>query len=350
MIRIKQRRKRAKPTFRSELPLRVVCSDDDDLALGRVAALICDKDDELQSAVVRELQLIASELQHSRKLETNRATRPDANRTLVAVRDLAGELSDQLARLPKAVLGRVDQLYDKSVFEKPEPGYRALITIANAIRELSDAARITNEISVNRDTWSEGSCRTCGELESLETMAGVAGKKLLCLPQSTAWSLVTLQRYAELVPRLMPESSLENLETWLGNLGRLAEIAYKVESKARGPAHDTAQYRAVLHLKTLFEKVSRNQASHTLGFKMEYTGVPQSTFGQFVMAFMKIVEPERRNRAGLAEAIGFACWPSRTKRKAKLNEKGAHEWDQRARKAVEDVRKSQTSHSARHRK
>jgi hypothetical protein len=311
MIARDQKRKRAKPHFASELPLEVkrLESDDprfDDLIQATFGKLKLDI-----IAVRSQLINIASDLMNSRRMQQQKPSRSDSNRTLFSLSNRLERLSDCIDNLGLDEAAALEKNLDRCCFQNPEPGISALNAMIDILRSLEDAAHC-----VLRSKLSQGNLSVTA-ISLIEDETKIAALELEGLSLDTEWALVTMQQYLPLF-RKPPKngSRLATSISLIEKLAKLSEAAHAIETKQRGPRQDIAQSRAVSQLLSFYEQVSGKRATHSAVQKDQYCGTTQSAFGKFVVGFMVIADPDPRNRRGIHEAISYVVWPGRSGSKA----------------------------------
>jgi hypothetical protein len=270
---------------------------------------------EARVLVRNRLVVIATDLQFSRKLETKRSTRPDANFTLHVLARMALELLAVLEGLSEESLAKISERFDPSCLSYYEPGVAALEAVAIILDELAMAAYDAIHARAKR---SDPIVERCAEIEGLQAAADLIATSLSRLPLQTAWALVTMQQYVALLPdfaQIWPPR--EFIARILRNFAHLAEAAYQIEISERGPDQDTAQFLAVSSLARMYEQVVGEAVSHTAHSKLDYKGEPQTPFGQLVTAFMVVAEPDPIKRHGTLEAVAYVAWPNKVKERGK---------------------------------
>jgi superfamily I DNA and/or RNA helicase len=140
MIAKDQKRKRAKPHFTSELPIKVkrLESDDprfDDLIQATFVGVNLDI-----IAVQSEFINIASDLMNSRRMQAKKPSRSDSNRTLLSFSNRLKNLSERINNLALDEAAALEQNLDRCCFQNPEPGISALNAMIDIFRSLEDSA------------------------------------------------------------------------------------------------------------------------------------------------------------------------------------------------------------------
>lgn len=311
MIAKDQKRKRAKPHFTSELPIKVkrLESDDprfDDLIQETFGGVNLDI-----VAVRSQLPKIASDLMNSRRMQDQKPSRSDSNRTLCSLSNRLELLSDCIDNLGVDEAAAVEKNLDLCCFQNPEPGISALNAMIDIFRSLEDAAYCVLRSKLNQGNLSATA------IGVLQDEAKIAALELGGLSLDTEWALITMQQYLPLFPEPPNNGSrLATSKSVIEKLAKLSQAAHAIETKQRGPRQDIAQSRAVSQLLSFYEQVSGKRATHSAVQNYRYSGTAQSAFGKFVITFMEIADPDPRNRRGIHEAISYAVWPGRSGSKA----------------------------------
>lgn len=313
------KRPRAKPVFRSELPLRVDRHEFD----GRFAPLIAEHGLGMSlpaGGAEARLEEIARRLRHSRKLAFQRVSRPDASRTLKELAAITENLAGQIAALPAQCFEAFDVNSGCLLFDKATAGALFDEWLGWPLEEFA--------CYLGRQTLSRQGATLDPTSTSVSAIARAAediAAKIRLLPIDAAWPIILIEQYVARPE--FPEterSNLHRLVISLKHMARLCRIAETVQKSERGPRSDTPQFLAVKALAGLFEKAKEKQVSHSAHADRMYTGRSRSPFGLFVHDFMQIVDAGLKDRHGLDEAIAFVCWPSRfAGREAKVEQQRA---------------------------
>ncbi len=309
------KRQRARPVFREELPLRVdrtacVGMFDDFVKRYSLQNLV-------RSDVINRLEEIAHQLWHSRALAADRASRPNARKTLQKVSELAQFMADQVGQLPQEFVDNYNRHMAAACTDMADLNYFLDAWIAQLTEELGESAFAVAVADRHK--------LTADDQDRLRTFAKTADEAFLKfnhLPMEVTWAIVLMEQYvrrSDLVTMQTP--AVTSIQLMLKHLSDMSYVAAEVERAVRGPRSDTPQMLAVQSLAGLFRQTTGNQPTHDFHDGRHYIGRPMSPFDRLVEHFMKIADPDNYRRGGLGEALEYVCWPSRSAQRAKIIDK-----------------------------
>lgn len=283
-------RRRAKPIWLNELPIRATKAQD--MPGERVDALLdlSDSDPVMHSALTR----IACDYLDGRRMQSQRAARPDCRRTLEALGEMAGQVRDLVDSLPltaRRVLGRVAREALSS--EGPTVLPESVGSILEGLTEI--------------DMLGPGSGYDQNERVTLHQFTSVGlGFAKMCrsLPMEAEWLLILAQEQDPLITPALPDDRL--LQDFCDALRRHAFCTADIMKSQRGPKSDMVRLRAVAALKREFEMIDE-KATHNPKDTAGYSGIGSSPFDLFVDRFFRVVEPGDTQRRGLNDALLFVC-------------------------------------------
>ena len=302
-------RRRARAVCHTELPIRASPVEEFEGKVKPVLAFLTNIDPGARS----RLAMIARTYHDSRRMEAQKAPRPDSRKSLEAISNLARRAAEIVSQLPnehRQLLGRITQrglLDDRDFLHANDMGLVMSEVADLDLRRLIPGADPTLQSKLDR----------CG------AVLGKLADRCLNLPMDAEWHLTVIQEGASLLPTGVEANAY--LQRLCVSLSKFADAATEVMKCERGPHGNTAQTLAVQALAVEFER-SGQALSHNAKVGRLYGGDASSTFGQFVHCFFDRVEPEFSRRRGLADAIAYVCWPSRGKARGKL---AARETDER---------------------
>lgn len=299
MAALSSRRLRPNVRYNSEQSLRVnrgqYDGHFDDLAMQ-----FCGRRS-VRGLLAGELERIAEDFEHSRRLRSQTCSRPDLSCTLDDIRSIAERVNAGIANLSDRQVEAIEEQFDQSLFARSELPVQRCGTL---LLELSDVIGATSRIS-RADPVAHA-------MAEFGTSVREAGCKLACSPMKAEWEI------AILCPRSVVSPSAEEIGPSLQRFQRLLEavrdaaaMAYKFRKPERGPCKDNARDRCVTALAEVYKIATGSEPTHTAHSGRQYIGVLNSGFGKLVSEFMKIAEPDDQARRGLAESVAAVCWPSR---------------------------------------
>lgn len=303
------KRQRARPVFREELPLRVdrtACSGMFDEFVERYSLQNLARSD-----VINRLEEIAHQLRHSRALAAERASRPDARKTLTEISDLAQFMADEVGQLPQEFVDNYNRDMAASCTDMVD---------LNCFLD-SWVAQLTEGLGESALAVAVADCHklTAADQDRLRTFAKTADEAFLKfnhLPMEVTWAIVLMEQYVSRSDLLtMQTPAVTSIQLMLKHLSDISYIAAEVERAVRGPRSDTPQMLAVQSLAGLFRQTTGNQPTHTSHDRKNYVGSPGSPFGRMVDRFMKIADPDNYSRRGVMEALEYVCWSDRPARR-----------------------------------
>jgi len=157
--------------------------------------------------------------------------------------------------------------------------------------------------------WIEDAPAECATIvDNFKRLTAELSVRLAALPMAAESSILELQQYSP----VLPAGSLHTdyIADLCRNVHRHSSVAAELMKSDRGPKSNTLQMRAVLSLKSEFERAG-GIAGHSAKDQIGYIGNATSPFGLFVHCFFAGIDPEDAQRRGLNDAIAFACWPGR---------------------------------------
>ena len=99
-----------------------------------------------------------------------------------------------------------------------------------------------------------------------------------------------------------------------------AELALADGQKCRAPSARKTLRIIIEELATLYEKATSRAFTHTPYAKAwDYKGIPQSHAGRFVMAFLKMVDPDLPKTAIATEMARVVKWRKREGQRTRQN-------------------------------
>jgi len=293
--------------FRSELPLRVLPALVDEQALHAAARMVAQPNQD-EREIANELLRVATRYQNSVKLRASSVTRPNISPTLRSLAEQAVSLSQLLSE--RTISHYVDTHLELLAVRNFEPGVDAIHAAAEILEHVGDVLSVNASLGfsvANKVAHAEAQLNRAAEIATL------LARMLTNLPMNCEWQLVLLQQYEALMPALSGEAEGAHLVRELtSNLTRHALAAAELVSQIRGPGANTTQMLAVLELKSIFERRTGSPATHSMKSGRTYSGRPESSFGLFATAAIKMMEPDARRRRGLSEAIASAVWQGRS--------------------------------------
>ena len=300
-------RQRPNPCFRSDEPVRVARVEMNN-EVGQLGSYL-GIEKALPADAVSELGRIAARVKTSREIQRSSCSRPDANATLRRVAVMAGNLERILEDLPRSSRRKLAH-HIHPLGKTPRGGLEHLSFLIAAVREIGTAARCANEYRRRLAQRHSTSFQRDTALEQLAACADQFWKPMFCLNSRTEWSLVLVQQ--EFPPptwnrRRSPTRVVVEQLRWLKHA---SEIAYKFETRRRGPASDSVTYFAVTQLLALYRNLTRQQPTHSAGRGREYLGAALSPAGCFVEAAMLVIDPASCRRS-VRDALEHVLWPSR---------------------------------------
>lgn len=314
MIVTEQKRRRPKPHFSSELPIRVgriAASDPRFDALIQSLDLIADFD---LIPAREQLNNTAGDLKNSRRMQNQKPSRPDSSETLLALSKRMKSLSDCIANLSPHDAMFLDNRFGFDGFANPDPGVSSIEAMAEVLRSLEDTAYGALQANSYPEDEKTAAILT---LSALHDQAKIAVMELEGLCNDTEWALVLMQQHITLFPEtLVTSSPLSATKVLVDRMEKLTCIARRIATKQRGTKYDTAQSRAVCELRSFYEQATDKPATHSSVSGRQYSGKAESDYGKFVMRFMDIADPNPVNRRGLHEAIRDSVSPNRIAKRA----------------------------------
>ena len=300
-------RRRPRAEFTTELPRRVPAIDQGDTSFDQLVYCLASSPSGRATAR-EELLLIARDYRFSRSLELTRTSRSDTAETLRAISRSGRSVVTGLDGLSSEATSALDIMMSGVAELDWEPGIQAIDTLAEVLQGLSEAGldlmRGNSQLKL-----SDGD----DTLEPLVAATRTAARQLSCFPDAAKWWLVVLQGRVKLEPTGdLSEGNVALIREACMDLSRLAGVAAEVSKADRGPRSSTAQMRAVHRMKELYETITGRKASHSQKAGRHYTGALKSEFGQFAEAAFFLMEPQDSLRRGLAEAVSYAVWESRS--------------------------------------
>ena len=283
-------RRRAKPIWLTELPVRATKAQD--MADETADALLdlSDSDPVRHSALTR----IACSYLDGRRMQSQRAARPDSRRTLEAFGEMAGQVRDLVDSLPltaRRLLGRVvrEALSSEGPTVFPE-------TVGSILEELTEFDMSGPESGYD-------------QVEKVKlhqfTSAGLGFAKMCrSLPMEVEWLLIVAQEQDPLITPVVPDGRL--VQDLCDGLRRHAFRTADIMKSQRGPRSDMVRLKAVAALKREFE-MTGERATHNPKDTAGYSGIGSSPFDLFVNRFFRVVEPRDTQRRGLNDALLFVC-------------------------------------------
>lgn len=284
------KRRRARPVWLTELPIPAIKAQSlSDEVVSSLANLAGEDNDRLFA-----LMQIACVYFDGRRMESQRATRPDCRRTLEVLSETAGRagnLVTAMSQTARRILGR--SLREALRSEEPTtfPG-----SLGIALDDLMDV-----------NLCDFGSGLTDPDEIALRNFRFVAielARHCCNLPMDAEWPLITIQEQSPLLALSLRDENL--LYDLCNGLSRLASLAAGSLKRRRGPRSDTVRQRAVAALKCEFKR-SGERTTHNPKDRCGYSGIASSPFDLFAGRFFGIVEPHDTQRRGLNDALRFAC-------------------------------------------
>jgi hypothetical protein len=135
------------------------------------------------------------------------------------------------------------------------------------------------------------------QLKEIKRLASPLAHRLQTLDDETEWQLFlhyprTGSTWAD--QKLGDPLFVYRSSAHIKNLAEAANRAICLRARKRGPHPDTSLHLLIQLLCELYENYSGKRVSHSPYAKTEYTGMPQSRAGQFVLAAVKMIEPTIR--------------------------------------------------------
>lgn len=297
--------------FRSELPLRVLPAIIAQQALDDAARMIAQPNNDARE-IADELLHVATRYQNSVNLRASSVAKPNISPTLRSLAKQSAGLSQSLSE--RTTRQYVDIHLEPLTARTCDPGVDAVQAAAEILEQVGYLLSVDASLTPGD---ANDLAKTEADLNRAAEMATTVAWMLTNLPMSCEWELVLLQQYDALMPSPSCRDDGPHLVRELTtNLTRHALAAAEVVSQKRGPAPNTPQMLAVLELKSIFERRTGTQATHSMKSGRMYTGLPESSFGLFATAAFKMMESDARRRRGLSEAIASAAWQRRSRSKA----------------------------------
>lgn len=322
MSKADEKRQRVKADFRFELPIRYKQPELDEASFNSLLdALETSSRKKGKSARTAILKMARDHIAW-RRLAERKTPRPSANRCFLAMASDARKTMQLLGALPKQSEQRLWQFFDlELISERAKPGFEDLQRVGRIIAELGSAVG-----GIMYEVYREGGGRAVGlaKLEKLRAHSEAFSLNVLYrLPVQTSLDLIATPGFSEVAPAYDQHRSPQAyVETIIENFAYLCDVAYEIACLARGPRLDTPMFFIVNMLAELWQDCTGRKPMHTAHNGFDYTGVPQTPFGKFVLAFMKLVEPRPTDRKvprvprGTIEAVADVVWASSRKKKA----------------------------------
>ena len=243
---------------------------------------------------LKRLAAIAKAYRDGKRLEAARTSRPDTRKSLEVLSKLAAETVESLLELPVSFQ---NVLVEVAKCEAPRSPVGA---------SLGDLGVLFWELSeVDLTLWQLGtSDELASKMQKSCLLLSELAERCSNLPMDAEWQIIALNEFDDLLPAAAPESNF--LCVAIRNLSGKSQVASELMKSVRGPRSDTHKMRAVIALKTEFDRGGK-RLSHNPGDTAGYTGVGTSAFDKFVHQFFKDIDPADTQRRGVNDATAFAC-------------------------------------------
>lgn len=233
---------------------------------------------------------VSSDYEHSRKLEAQKASRPDVAETLKQLGESAGRVGGALDDFGEFT-SRL-----KLGLKWDGEHWLHMTDMALAIDELAENLSIPHlypEIAAVPAAIVLGTT-----LRNLAEM-------LASLPQIADWELIVFQEERPLSDHAQGgDLELASCLRWLITA---CEGVRAILKKQRGLKSDSVQMRAVAGLADVYEHLLRSPPTYSVRESRNYTGEPQTTFARMVEPFSWNLSPTRQSDAVIRAP---ANWPS----------------------------------------
>jgi hypothetical protein len=260
---------------------------------------------------IERLAAVARAFRDGRRMEAARAARPDSRKSLDDLTDLASQASELILELPgdhRALLNEVAN----AVAPRPEL-WAHVNSLGVTFQELADL-----DLSLRLPAEPE----VAAILKKQAELMGQLSQRCSNLPMDAEWQVSVLEEFDILLPA--PPSGSDFLFIMMRNLSGKCKVASKMMKSVRGPRSDTHRMRAVLALKSEFERAGA-KATHNTTDTTGHTGVAASSFDRLVYRFFEDIDPGDSQRRGINDAISYACRQGRQSRrigKSRINDCG----------------------------
>lgn len=323
MLRETRRRPRAR--FTTELPRRVPTIDRGNSSFDQLVECLASCPIE-QAQARDELLLIARDYRFSRDLELARISRPDTAETLRVISRSGRSVVASLDGLSSEANNALEIMMSGVAKLDWESGIQALDTLAEVLQGVWEAG-----FDLMRGNMHSKALAADETLKLMVAATRIAACRLSSLPDAAKWWLVLMQQYEKLGPSPDPAvANVASIAEACADLSGLAGAAAELSKADRGPRSSTAQMRAVIRLKELYETVTGRKASHSQKAGRHYTGALKSDFGRFAESAFHIMEQQPSLRRGLAEAISYAVWRCRSAGAEKKSARACGNFERRA--------------------